>query len=58
MAAVFSLMAGRGIGIRAASLAQPSLDDVFLRETGRSLRDAGASPGRDATASTGEKVPA
>jgi ABC-2 type transport system ATP-binding protein len=58
MAAVFSLLAGRGIGIRGASLAQPSLDDVFLRETGRSLRDAGAPAGHDATTPTGEKVPA
>jgi hypothetical protein len=40
MAAVFSLLAGRGIEIRAASFAQPSLDDVFLQETGRPLRDA------------------
>ena len=48
MAAVFSLLAARGIGIRAASLAQPSLDDVFLHETGRSLRDAGAPAGAPA----------
>jgi hypothetical protein len=48
MAAVFSLLAARGIGIRAASLAQPSLDDVFLHETGRSLRDAGAPAGEPA----------
>ncbi len=41
MAAAFGLLAGRGIEVRSASLAQPSLDDVFLRETGRSLRDAG-----------------
>jgi ABC-2 type transport system ATP-binding protein len=41
MAAVFGLLAGRGIEVRSVSLAQPSLDDVFLRETGRSLRDAG-----------------
>jgi ABC-2 type transport system ATP-binding protein len=39
MAAVFEFLASRGIDARAASLAQPSLDDVFLRETGRSLRD-------------------
>lgn len=39
MAAVFEFLASRGIEARAASLAQPSLDDVFLRETGRSLRD-------------------
>ena len=58
MAAVFGLLAGRGIGIRAVSLAQPSLDDVFLRETGRSLRYAGASAGQDTTRRAGEKVPA
>jgi ABC-2 type transport system ATP-binding protein len=54
MAAVFGLLAGRGIEVRSASLAQPSLDDVFLRQTGRSLRDAGDPAGEDA----GEKVPA
>jgi len=58
MAAVFGLLAGRGIGIRAASLAQPSLDDVFLRETGRSLRDAGPPAGPGAATTAGEKVPA
>jgi len=69
MAAVFGLLAGRGVGTRAASLAQPSLDDVFLHETGRSLRDAGGSAGsvtREDTAGSsppepaqpGEKVPA
>ena len=40
MAGVFGLLAERRIGVRSAALAQPSLDDVFLRETGRSLRDA------------------
>ena len=35
-------LAGRDVPTRAASVARPSLDDVFLRETGRSLRDAGA----------------
>lgn len=29
------------IGIRSMSLSEPTLDDVFLRQTGRSLRDAG-----------------
>jgi len=33
------------IGIRAMSLSEPTLDDVFLRQTGRSLRDTG--PGDD-----------
>ncbi|HXT89305.1 MAG TPA: ATP-binding cassette domain-containing protein [Trebonia sp.] len=41
MAAVFGALASRGVPTRAASVARPSLDDVFLRETGRSLRDAG-----------------
>jgi hypothetical protein len=38
---VFGVLAGRRINVLAASVGQPSLDDVFLRETGRSLRDAG-----------------
>jgi ABC-2 type transport system ATP-binding protein len=42
MAAVFGALAVRGVPTRAASVARPTLDDVFLRETGRSLRDAGA----------------
>ncbi len=29
------------IAVKAMSLSEPTLDDVFLRETGRSLRDAG-----------------
>jgi ABC-2 type transport system ATP-binding protein len=32
-----------GIGLRSMSLSEPTLDDVFLRQTGRSLRDAGAA---------------
>ena len=30
-----------GIGLRSVSLSEPTLDDVFLHQTGRSLRDAG-----------------
>ena len=44
MAAVFDALVSRGVPTRAASVARPTLDDVFLRETGRSLRDAGSSP--------------
>jgi ABC-2 type transport system ATP-binding protein len=33
-----------GIGIRSISMSEPTLDDVFLRQTGRSLRDDGAPP--------------
>lgn len=54
MADVFGMLSDRGIEVRSASLAQPSLDDVFLRETGRSLRDAG-DPARE---DSGERVPA
>jgi ABC-2 type transport system ATP-binding protein len=34
---------GAGYGVRTIALARPSLDDVFLRQTGRSLRDAAAA---------------
>jgi ABC-2 type transport system ATP-binding protein len=37
------LLDSRGIGIRSISMSEPTLDDVFLRQTGRSLRDEGAS---------------
>jgi ABC-2 type transport system ATP-binding protein len=30
-----------GLAVRSLGLSEPSLDDVFLRQTGRSLRDAG-----------------
>ena len=30
-----------GIGVRSITMSEPSLDDVFLRQTGRSLRDEG-----------------
>ena len=30
-----------GVGLRAISLSEPTLDDVFLAKTGRSLRDTG-----------------
>jgi ABC-2 type transport system ATP-binding protein len=50
MAAVFGVLAARGIPTRAASVARPSLDDVFLRETGRSLRDTGENTAAQETA--------
>jgi ABC-2 type transport system ATP-binding protein len=37
------LLDSRGIGIRSISMSEPTLDDVFLRQTGRSLRDEGTS---------------
>jgi ABC-2 type transport system ATP-binding protein len=35
-----------GIGVSSMSMSEPTLDDVFLRQTGRSLRDGGGA-GRD-----------
>jgi ABC-2 type transport system ATP-binding protein len=37
------LLDAHGIGVKSISLSEPTLDDVFLRYTGRSLRDAGTS---------------
>jgi ABC-2 type transport system ATP-binding protein len=50
MAAVFAVLEARGVPTRAASVARPSLDDVFLRETGRSLRDTGQDTAAEAAA--------
>ena len=44
------LLDSSGIPIRSISMSEPTLDDVFLRQTGRSLRDegtAGGQPGSD-----------
>lgn len=51
MAAIFALLRARGVEVQGVSLREPSLDDVFLHETGRSLRDAGAPPAMEAIAS-------
>jgi ABC-2 type transport system ATP-binding protein len=50
MAAVFAVLEAQGVPTRAASVARPSLDDVFLRETGRSLRDTGQDTAAEAAA--------
>ena len=39
---ILRLLDGQGVGIRSVQLSEPTLDDVFLRQTGRSLRDAGS----------------
>ena len=54
MAAVFDALASRGVATRAASVARATLDDVFLRETGRSLRDAGTPAGAGSAAAVRE----
>jgi ABC-2 type transport system ATP-binding protein len=38
--AILRLLDGAGLTLRTISLARPTLDDVFLRQTGHSLRDA------------------
>jgi ABC-2 type transport system ATP-binding protein len=38
--AILRLLDGAGLQLRTVSLARPSLDDVFLRQTGRSLRES------------------
>jgi ABC-2 type transport system ATP-binding protein len=45
------LLDGERIALRAISLSEPTLDDVFLAKTGRSLRDAG--PGAAAAEEVG-----
>ena len=42
MPAILRLLDGAGIAIASLSLTRPSLDDVFLRQTGRSLRETAA----------------
>ena len=36
---VLSILSKQGVVMKTITLSAPSLDDVFLRETGRSLRD-------------------
>ena len=50
--ALLRLLDRAGLPVRSLRLSEPSLDDVFLRQTGRSLRDAGdravSGPDREA----------
>jgi ABC-2 type transport system ATP-binding protein len=39
---ILRLLDREGLGVNAIALSRPSLDDVFLRKTGRSLRESGA----------------
>lgn len=41
MSKIFDLFKEKGIDLESVALSQPSLDDVFLKQTGRSLRDTG-----------------
>ncbi len=42
MPAILRLLDGTGMQLKTVELHRPSLDDVFLRQTGRSLREAAA----------------
>ena len=44
--ALLRLLDEHAIALRSINLSEPTLDDVFLRHTGRSLRDAGPSAGK------------
>jgi ABC-2 type transport system ATP-binding protein len=48
LATVFEQLRARNVQLEAVALAEPSLDDVFLHETGRSLRDAGVPVTKEA----------
>ncbi len=49
LAAIFDRLRRRGVDVEGVSLQEPSLDDVFLHETGRSLRDAADPQAIEAT---------
>ena len=40
---ILRLLDAEHIGVRSMSLSEATLDDVFLHQTGRSLRDSGAT---------------
>ena len=42
MPAILRLLDGAGLELQTIALTRPSLDDVFLRQTGRSLRETAA----------------
>lgn len=44
---VLELLGKQGITLKTITLSAPSLDDVFLRKTGRSLRDINAKEGKE-----------
>ena len=44
------LFAELGVGITSVAVSRPTLDDVFMRYTGSTIRDAEATPGRERSA--------
>ena len=53
---VLRSLEARGIAVADIALSRPSLDDVFLRATGHSLRDEGAGLGTRARGNRGKGV--
>jgi ABC-2 type transport system ATP-binding protein len=47
--AVLAALEGAGLVVRAATVARPSLDDVYLRYAGRRFTEADQSPATPAT---------
>jgi ABC-2 type transport system ATP-binding protein len=45
-----TLLAGLGVPVRSVSVTRPTLDDVFMTYTGRTIRDAESAPGSDMAA--------
>ena len=41
MPKIFNILKAKGVELESVSLSQPSLNDVFLKQTGKSLRDTG-----------------
>lgn len=58
MPELLRVLDNENIGIKSMSLSEPTLDDVFLRQTGRSLRDTGAGDGDGDGARQGTEVAA
>ena len=46
---VIAALKGAGVTVRAATVARPSLDDVYLRYAGRRFTEADQSPATPAT---------
>src|SRR5207248_7216111 len=44
------LFAELGVGITSVAVSRPTLDDVFMRYTGATIRDAEATPARERSA--------
>jgi ABC-2 type transport system ATP-binding protein len=55
MPVILRALDGAGIGVASIALARPTLDDVFLKLTGRSLREAQATSEKTASGKQTER---